>query len=59
MLIKGTPRAKIAVQFSRIRSPLESEVAVIVRATSDEVHRFWTSSLLHLHDLWVKKRAVT
>jgi len=35
------------------------EVAVIVGATSDEVHRFWTSSLLHLHDLWVKKRAVT
>jgi hypothetical protein len=29
------------------------EVAVIGRTTSDEVHRLWTDSLLHLHDLWV------
>jgi len=32
------------------------EVAVIGRTTSDEVHRLWTDSLLHLHDLWVKER---
>jgi len=34
------------------------EVAVIGRTTSDEVHRLWTDSLLHLRDLWVKPRAV-
>ena len=32
------------------------EVAAIGRTTSDEVHRLWTDSLLHLHDLWVKER---
>jgi len=32
------------------------EVAIIGRTTSDEVHRLWTASLLHLHDLWVKER---
>jgi len=35
------------------------EVAVIGRTTSDEVHRLWTASLLHLHDLWVKERPLT
>lgn len=32
------------------------EVAVIGGITSDEVHRLWTDSLLHLHDLWVEER---
>jgi hypothetical protein len=35
------------------------EVAVIGGTTSDEVHRLWTDSLLHLHDLWVKERPLT
>ena len=35
------------------------EVAVIGRTTSDEVHRLWTDSLLHLHDLCVRKRPLT
>jgi len=34
------------------------EAAVIGGTTSDEVHRLWTDSLLHLHDLWVKERPV-
>jgi DNA-directed RNA polymerase specialized sigma24 family protein len=35
------------------------EVAIIGRTTSDEVHRLWTDSLLHLHDLWLKQRPLT
>ena len=31
------------------------EAAVIGRTTSDEVHRLWTDSLLHLRDLWLNK----
>ena len=32
------------------------EAAFIGGTTSDEVHRLWTDSLLHLHDLWVRER---
>jgi DNA-directed RNA polymerase specialized sigma24 family protein len=53
MTIPQLPAAERAVFILRgILDLAPFEVALIARTTSDEVHKLWTDSLLHLRALW-------
>ncbi len=56
LAVPRLPAAERAVFILRgILNLSAFEVAVIGGTTSDEVHRLWTDSLLHLRALWIQK----
>jgi len=56
MMLRLSPAERAIFILRGILDISPFEVAVIGRTTTDEVHRLWTASLLHLHNLWVKER---
>ena len=55
-MIKLLPQDERAVFI--LRSVLDlgfSDVTVVTGLSSEQVHRFWSESLLHVRDFWLKK----